>query len=434
MADRKLQSPETKAQSTKYKVQNSNGQRTTDNGQTNPHSALRTPHPISRFAFSLLQEWERLGLPLKDARIVVGVSGGADSVALFLALCELIREEKLSFDLIVAHFNHGLRDEAKEDAEWVRHLVEEFKIQNSKLKITDGKVQSTKTKDQRPKIESVFGEGDVLKQSKQTKDNLEQAARQARYEFLFDVAFKKEASIIVTAHTMDDQAETFLLNLLRGSGTEGLGGIEPVSSPLSVAQNRETQSKIENRKSKSIRNPQSAIRNPLLVRPLLGWAKRADTENFCRERGIDFRIDAMNEDVRFARVRVRKELLPLMETFNGRIVETLSRTAEILREDDKELNSQAEELLTEARAEKETSTVAPLRVSVLLNASVGLRRRALRLWIERGKGDLRRVGMAHILQVESLLKGEQGGRIIELPKGCLIERRKGLIWFHSKKG
>jgi tRNA(Ile)-lysidine synthase len=424
---------------TKVKNQKSRTKDQTEN-QTNPQSAIRNPQSVSSFAFRLLQEWKRLGLPLKDARIVVGVSGGADSVALFLALCELIREEKLSFDLIVAHFNHGLRDEAKEDAEWVRHLVEELKIQNSKLKITDGKVQSTKTKDQRPKIEFVFGEGDVLKQSKQTKDNLEQAARQARYDFLFDVALKEKASIVLTAHTMDDQAETILLRLMRGSGTDGLGGIEPVSSllsvvrcPLSVAQNQETKSKIENRKSKSIRNLQSAIRNVLLVRPLLSLARRADTENFCRERGIDFRVDTMNEDVRFARVRVRKELLPLMETFNGRIIETLSRTAEILREDDKELHSQAERLLIEASDEKDKSAPAPLRVSVLLGASVGLRRRALRLWIESGRGDLRRVEMTHILQVESLLKGEQGGRIIELPKGCSVERRKGLIWFRSKK-
>jgi len=344
-----------------------------------------------------------LDLPEKDAAVVIAVSGGADSVALFLALNELVKAERLLIDLIVAHFNHGLREEAKGDADWVKNLVEKFKI------------------------EFVSGEGDILSQSKETKDNLEQAARHARYDFLCDVALKNKASIIVTAHTMDDQAETVLLRLIRGSGADGLGGIEPIS----VLEIQDSRFKIQN--SKRIRNPQSAIRNPLLVRPLLSWARRDDTESFCRKHGIDFRLDAMNESVRFARVRVRKELLPMMKSYNGRIVETLARTAEILREDSAELDSQAMKLLTEASDDKSESRAAPLCVKVLLQASVSLRRRALRLWIEEGKGNLRRLEMAHILQVESLLKGEQGGRIVILPGGCKIERRKGFINFILQK-
>ena len=409
--------------------------------ENNPQSAIRNPESISRFAFKLWQEWKRLSLPEKNACVVVAVSGGADSVALFLALHELTQAEKLSLHLIVAHFNHGLRQEAKSDADWVENLIEKFKIQNSEFKI-----QEAKTKDRKPKteIEFVSGEGDVPAQAKETKDNLEQAARRARYGFLFDVAVQKEASIIVTAHTMDDQAETVLLRLLRGSGAEGLGGIESVSR----FKIQDSKFKIQNSKTATdkknplvpICNPQSknlqsAGPNPLLVRPLLNWSRRDDTEHFCRQNGIDFLTDAMNEDGRFARVRVRKELLPIMESFNGRIVETLARTASILREDAAELNNQAEKLLIEASIDnKHESAHLSLSVNVLAQASAGLRRRALRLWIEKAKGDLRRLETAHILQVESLLKGEQGGRFILLPGGFRIERRKSFLNFILPKG
>lgn len=387
---------------------------------------------LSPFAFRLWQEWKRLNLPVEDARVVVAVSGGADSVALFLALHELLIEEKLSLDLTIAHFNHGLRDEAGKDAEWVENLVKECGLQ-----IADCGIKEPKTENRKPNtiVDFVLGKGDVLAQSKRTKDNLEQVARRARYDFLFDVALKVNASIVVTAHTMDDQAETVLLRLLRGSGTEGLRGIE------SVRQFKIQSQEIDKIQSEAIDDStlQSAIPNPqsrdiYLVRPFLSWARRDETEKFCCECGVDFRLDAMNEDVRFSRVRVRKDLLPMMLTFNERIIESLTRTAEILREDDKELNSQAEKLLLEASVddEEKESMLAPLRVNVLSCASVSLRRRALRLWIEKGKGDLRRVEMAHILQIEKLLEGEQGGRIVEIPKGFLVERKKGLILFRSQ--
>jgi tRNA(Ile)-lysidine synthase len=340
---------------------------------------------LSRFAFRLWQEWKRLSLPLEGARVVIAVSGGADSVALLLALRELVREGKLSLSLIVAHFNHGLREEAKEDATWIERLAKQLEL------------------------EFVLDQGDVRGRAEKNKDNLEQAARRSRYEFLQDVALKKETSIIVTAHTMDDQAETVLLRLMRGSGAEGLGGIEPVR----------------------LLKGESEV---LLVRPLLGWTRRADTEDYCRELGIDFRLDAMNDDARFARVRVRKELLRLMQTFNEQVVETLARTAAVLREDAAELRASAEILLVEASDEKEPfSTVAPLSIEVLSNASSSLRRRALRLWLERGRGDLRRLGMVHIQQIESLLIGQQGGRVVVLPGGQTVERRKRKLLFHVSR-
>jgi tRNA(Ile)-lysidine synthase len=140
----------------------------------------------------------------------------------------------------------------------------------------------------------------------------------------------------------------------------------------------------------------------------------------------------MNADERFSRVRVRRDLLPLMQTFNGRVVEALERTARLLREDATALEMAAAELLA-AASEDAGEGVSPLRVEVLRSAPVALSRRALRQWIARGRGDLRRMEMAHLLAVEKLLAGERGGRVAELPGGASVMRRRGLLYFNAKR-
>jgi tRNA(Ile)-lysidine synthase len=189
----------------------------------------------------------------------------------------------------------------------------------------------------------------------------------------------------------------------------------------------------------------------VLRRPLLAWTRRAETESYCRARGVEFRADEMNEDERFARVRVRRRLLPLLESFNPRAAETIARAAQLLREDSAALELLAARLLEEARegggvaeqedaggkarggaspdAEVEGREAWPLRVAVLNEAPAALRRRALRLWVGRGRGGLRRLSLAHLLGVERLLEGARGGRIAELPGGCRVERRRGLLCF-----
>jgi tRNA(Ile)-lysidine synthase len=339
---------------------------------------------LSRFAQYLLAEWKRLALPLGGERIIVAVSGGADSVALLLALDELIKAGRISVELTAAHLDHGLRAGAsEEDAAWVAELARGLGY------------------------EIVLGRVSVKERAEESGDNLEQAARRARYEFLAGAAERRDATVVLTAHTMDDQAETVLLRLLRGSGADGLGGIEPVRA-------LDTGHVV------------------LLARPLLRWARRAETEDYCLKRDVRFRVDEMNQDERFARVRVRQRLLPLMQTFNGRVVEALARTAELLREDAAALRGSAEKLLDEASETGAPSEVAPLRVDVLASAPVALRRRALRLWIERGRGDLRRLEMVHLLAVEKLLAGERGGRVALLPGGSAVTRLRGRLLFHAQ--
>lgn len=341
---------------------------------------------MSRFAQSLLREWKRLNLPVTDVTVVVAVSGGADSVALLLSLDELIKARRLKPNLLVAHLNHRLRGKASDaDAGWVALLAK------------------------RLGHKAVAGRIDVKRRAAKTGDNLEQAARRARYEFLEQEAGAIRANVILTAHTMDDQAETVLLNLLRGSGGSGLGGIEPV-------------------------RPIVAESEILLTRPLLAWAQRQDTENYCRQQNVEFRTDEMNIDEKFVRVRVRRQLLPLMQTFNPKLVPGLARTAELLREDSSALDRGAERLLdlslepdSAPAGGKKTGT--SLRWDLLSHAPPALRRRALRIWIERCRGDLKRLERVHIVAVERLLLGNRGGRVIELPGGARVSRKRGLLQY-----
>jgi tRNA(Ile)-lysidine synthase len=143
----------------------------------------------------------------------------------------------------------------------------------------------------------------------------------------------------------------------------------------------------------------------------------------------------MNDDHTFARVRVRQQLVPLMQSFNNRVVEALSRTATQLREDGAVLFNNSGALLRQAVVssdesddENETSTPA-LDVKVLANAPPALRRRALREWLAEARGSARRLEMVHLLAVEKLLEGNAGGRIAELPGGGRVRRRKNRLEF-----
>ena len=339
---------------------------------------------INQFARLLLIEWRKLRLPMSDGTVVVAVSGGADSTALLLAIEELKTNHKLYTQVCVAHLDHRLRKSSSKDAKWVAALATKLGFQ------------------------SVTGRSKVAEDARAASDNLEQAAREARYTFLERTAKKVSAGYVLTAHTMDDQAETVLMRLMRGSAGAGLGGMESLR-PLS--------------KNSSIK----------LARPIL-WARRSETEDYCRQRKIEFLSDEMNEDQRFARVKVRKQLLPLMQSFNTRIVEALSRTATQLREDGAVLFNDSGALLRQASiSDEESETKTPaLDVKVLADAPPALRRRALRQWLAEARGGTRRLEMVHLSSVEKLLTGNPSGRVVELPKGGRVVRRRNRLEFESE--
>ncbi|HEX5890930.1 MAG TPA: tRNA lysidine(34) synthetase TilS [Pyrinomonadaceae bacterium] len=345
---------------------------------------MRRVPRINQFSRSLLVEWRRLKLPTANDTVVVGVSGGADSTALLLALHELRSAGKLYTNICVAHLDHKLRKTSSQDARWVSALAAKLGY------------------------ECVIGRAKVAELARANHDNLEQAARQARYAFLERTAKRKGAHYVLTAHTMDDQAETVLMRLMRGSAGAGLGGMEAM-------------------------RPLAGNASIQLVRPLL-WARRSDTESYCRLRKAEYLVDEMNSDSTLSRVRVRQQLLPLMQSFNNRIVEALSRTAAQLREDRAVLFTDSDELLQRASlADDDDETKAPpLNVKLLANEPPALRRRALRQWLSQARGSARRLEMVHLLAVEKLLEGSAGGRTVELPGGGRVRRVKNRLEFEPK--
>jgi len=203
---------------------------------------------------------------------------------------------------------------------------------------------------------------------------------------------------------MDDQAETFLLRLIRGSGLDGLGAM------------------------KAVRQLKQG-KNTLLARPLLNWARRADTEGFCRAEKIKYRNDPMNRGTAFLRVRVRREVLPLLQNINPQIVANLAKMSGVLQEEAEGLDIAARACLS-AAAEVNNGTIS---VKQLAELSPGARKRVLRLWLELLRGDLRRLDMKHFAALERLVLSGTGGKRIELPGGESVSLSKGRLIFKKTK-
>ncbi|HTK38900.1 MAG TPA: tRNA lysidine(34) synthetase TilS [Pyrinomonadaceae bacterium] len=338
------------------------------------------------FTRNLITEWRRLELPFSGETFVVAVSGGADSISLVLALNDLKKRRKLDHRFIVAHFNHKLRDIASdEDEDFVRRLAIEHEL------------------------ELAVGHGIISKQG-----NLEQNARNARYEFLARIAENAGAFAVLTGHTVNDQAETFLLNLLRGAGPDGLSGMQPVRI-LESGMAR----KGEGEAGKSL----DATSPLFLIRPLLTWAKRRDTESYCHELGFEYRYDTMNEDIAFKRVRIRKLLVPMLEDFNPKIVETLAKTASLMRD------SRDAENGSNRKDEKS----GELRLRNLKSLSKTELYGLLRSWLERQRGNLRGVELKHIEAIERLIHSRKGGKTVELPDRQTVVKQAGTLRFEDLK-
>jgi tRNA(Ile)-lysidine synthase len=308
-----------------------------------------------------------------------------------LALSELVRSKKLGVRLVAAHFNHNLRPtDAAKDEEFVKTLTAANEI------------------------ELAVGHGDIPKEG-----NLEQNARTARYAFLRRTAENLRAHSILTAHTQNDQAETFLINLIRGSGLGGLSGMK-AARPIADQPRDGWDEKIAAEFEAFLPFDRPRL---LLVRPLLNWAKRKDTENYCRENQIAFRYDSMNDDLAFSRVRVRKILIPMLEEFNPKIVETICQTARLIQ-----LENRAG-----GAADGGPHPPDSLDLKTLKKLETGPLYQTLRIWLEQKRGDLRQLDLKHIEAIERLVMSRKSGKVVELPGGEAVFKQDGSLIFGKLK-
>ncbi|MET1002817.1 MAG: tRNA lysidine(34) synthetase TilS [Acidimicrobiia bacterium] len=279
-----------------------------------------------------------------DGPVLVGCSGGADS----LALLALVRA--VGYDAIAVYVDHGLRGTSAHDVEVVTAAADRFGAEAycAAVEVDAG-------------------------------GNLEARAREARYAALMQARDETGAAVIAVGHTRDDQAETVLLNLLRGSGASGLAGM--------------------------------ARQRGRLRRPLLDL-RRSETREICARLGLAPVHDAMNDDVRFRRVWLRREVVPLLERGAQRdLVEVLARQADVLRDDD---------ALLDALAADAVPPGPDLGVADLTAASAPLARRAVREWLGSPPAALE-----HVEAVLAVARGDR--RAVELPGGHRVERAGGRV-------
>jgi tRNA(Ile)-lysidine synthase len=340
-----------------------------------------------RLAENLLQTVRELVRP--GQRLGVAVSGGADSVGLLLLLLEL--REKLGVVLSVAHLNHKLRRKASDaDERFVAKLAAKHGLAFH--------------------AESV----DVAAEAKRERANLEDAARRARYDFFSRLVAEGKVHRVAVAHTADDQAETVLAHILRGTGLAGLGGIHP--------------------------------RTETVVRPLLG-VRRAELRAYLRAKKQNWREDATNQDTARMRARIRKKLLPLLEKqFQNGVVKHLVSLAEFAREDEEFLEMLARDCCDSLA--RKTGVEARISLEDLLEPlkrknryaegtedtekrekTSALTKRMLHRLMEESKHGAGQMTGRHILAVVDLALHGENGKVLQLPGGVDVRRERDALVF-----
>ena len=309
-------------------------------------------------------------------KLVVAVSGGADSVCLLHILMQ--QQAELAIELHVAHLNHKLRGtESDSDARYVSYLALKFDIPAT--------------------IEHL----DVSTYHAQKGGSLEEAAREARYSFLAQVADSIGAPNVVTGHTRDDHIETILMHLLRGAGTAGLCGLQPRSAlPCDEGGGR-----LE------------------LVRPLLD-VTRQETLDYCQKYHLAPRSDSSNASLSFLRNRVRLELLPMLRSYNPGIDRALLRLADIAGDDISFIEEQASSQWKELAREKGKAIYLDINKMVALPPAI--QRQVFRRAVRQLRGNLKDIEAEHIeAMLDFLLK--PAGKKLCLPDGLVLSTEYGRL-------
>ena len=305
----------------------------------------------------------------KDS-VVIGVSGGPDSVALLHVLSLIV--PRFSLKLGVAHLNHCLRsNDSDKDAQFVEVLAKRYDLPCHTHK------------------------KDVLKYQIENKLSLEEAARRVRYTFLNNVANTMQYNKIAVGHHSDDNAELILMNLFRGSGTQGLSGIPPV-------------------------------RDHKIIRPLIKL-NRSEIIDFLSQNKLEYVSDASNTDTKYLRNRVRHDLIPLIKTaYNPKISETLNRLSSIIRSEEDWIGDVVHTFYDKTVLDVQENCII-LSVSMLNRYHPALQRRIIRTTIEKIKGDLRRIRFVNINSVIGIIEKRSTYGKVDLPDRIRIQRDRDAL-------
>lgn len=313
----------------------------------------------------------------KGDRVVAAVSGGPDSVFMLFALDHLMK--KVGIELAVAHLDHGLRGaESERDARFVEDLARGLGL-------------------------VYLGARVDLKGRKEKGLSTEESGRAARYAFFRECARNLGANTIATGHTIDDQAETVLMRLIRGSSLKGAAGIPPV------------------------REDGSSLR---VIRPLIELGKNEITR-FLDDNGIAYRIDATNRDAVYFRNLTRHEIIPFLERYNPRLKTALSNFAAHLREDLSFINKEKEKRSAGIVSRRGGSVMLDLKEVIIQPRA--LVKEIVRDALESAGADLKKLSYKHWKEIEAFIRFKRGEGSLDLPGGVRMTRLKTELCLSSRK-
>lgn len=329
---------------------------------SNPAFLKRIKDTIARY--DMLKEGDR---------VLVAVSGGADSVSLVRSLLEMKRS--LGIDLIVANLDHGIRGkESYADSEFVKRLAKDLGLEAvcGKVKVVTGKKEIT---------------------------SVEERARKKRYAFLKKAAKKTGCNVIATGHTLNDQAETVLMRFLYGTSLAGLAAIAPVREEGEFK----------------------------LIRPLIGVSKK-DIMDYMERHSFDHVEDSSNKDTRYLRNKVRLEVMPFLEKYNPQIMRTFSNFSDMIREDLVFFEEAKRNAFESCKAHDEPK----IKISDIILQPVPVRKEVFKAMFLQAGGNLKKLTYRHWQQVDELVRSSEKGKSLHLPGNVRVIRNRTELVFRKK--
>ena len=308
-------------------------------------------------------------------RVVVGVSGGPDSISLLDILNKFQKNNIINFEIIVAHINHQIREEADSDEEFVKEYCEKNQINFFTKRI------------------------DVIKYANNNKMGLEEAGRKIRYDFFDEILKKEDANKIAIAHNKNDKAETIIMNIIRGSGISGLRGIEP-------------------------------IRDEKYIRPIIN-CERYEIEKYAEDNKLNPRIDKTNFENDCTRNKIRNIVLPYVKKeFNSNIVETLNRLSLVAAETDEYIKRQVIEEYNKIKVEENADKIV-LNLKEFNLKDILIRKKILIYTISKVLGNSQNIEKVNVEDIIKMCEKNIGNKYLMPNKNIKVLVNKGKIFFEA---
>lgn len=345
----------------------------------NQKTILKNKNLISK----TIETIKKYNLIQNKDKIIIGVSGGPDSVCLLYILNEI--KEKLSFEIFVAHVNHQLRKEADAETQYVEEICKSLNIQCFVKRVN------------------------IMEESRKEKLGTEETGRNARYNFFEEVLQKVGANKIATAHNANDNAETVLMNIFRGTGASGLKGIEP-------------------------------IRDGKFIRPIIE-CYRNEIEEFCNDNNLNPKIDKSNFENIYTRNRIRNIIIPEIETqFNPNIIKSLNKLSELVSQENDFLEKYCNDILekelvinskSEVSSEVEKSIILDLKKFNKFDKVI--KNRIVILSIQKVLGNVQGIEKIHVEDIVKLCERNIGNKYLTPNKNIKVFVKSGKVYFYSLK-